>query len=105
MPICPATECAGSCCKQEKDPRAYQFCLQLPDGASFLGSSPEQLYSRTANSIASEAVAATRARGPLGEPCIAPISSMKAARIQDLAGLLMHIFGSGLLKALACPDY
>ena len=55
------------CPEQEKDPRAYQFCLQLPDGSSFLGSSPEQLYSRTADCIASEAVAATRPRGPLGE--------------------------------------
>ena len=90
MPVQTATQCVGSCCEQEKDPRAYQFCLQLSDGATFLGSSPEQLYSRTANNIASEAVAATRARGPLGEPCIAPISTMKAARIQEWAESLMH---------------
>ncbi len=57
------------CASQEKDPRAYQFSLQLPDGSSFLGSSPEQLYSRTAGSVASEAVAATRPRGPLGRSC------------------------------------
>ena len=60
---------AVPCALQEKDPRAYQFCLQLPDGSSFLGSSPEQLYSRTADSVASEAVAATRPRGPLGKSC------------------------------------
>jgi isochorismate synthase EntC len=56
---------------QERDPRAYQFCLQLPDGAAFLGSSPEQLYSRTGRRVASEAVAATRARGPPGAPDLA----------------------------------
>lgn len=58
---------------QEREPRAYQFCLQLPgrlpggQRAAFLGSSPEQLYSRTGRAVASEAVAATRARGPPGE--------------------------------------
>ena len=58
---------------QERDPRAYQFCLQLPAGAAFLGSSPEQLYSRTGRCVASEAVAATRARGPPGVyTCVTP---------------------------------
>jgi anthranilate/para-aminobenzoate synthase component I len=60
---------------QERDPRAYQFCLQLPGGAAFLGSSPEQLYSRTGRCVASEAVAATRARGPPGERLIPKITN------------------------------
>ena len=40
--------------------------LQLGSGAAFLGSSPEQLYARTGSHVASEAVAATRARGTPG---------------------------------------
>lgn len=59
---------------QERDPRAYQFCLQLPGGAAFLGSSPEQLYSRTGRCVASEAVAATRARGPPGARLLLPLA-------------------------------
>ena len=51
---------------QERDPRSYQIYLHLPGGACFLGSTPEQLYVRTGQAVASEAVAATRPRGPAG---------------------------------------
>ena len=51
---------------QERDPRSYQIFLQLPSGATFLGSTPEQLYMRSGQAVASEAVAATRPRGPAG---------------------------------------
>ncbi len=51
---------------QERDPRAYQAFLQVPGGAAFLACTPEQLFARTGRSVASEAVAATRARGPPG---------------------------------------
>ena len=56
------------CCwdAQERDPRSYQIYLQLPGGACFLGSTPEQLYVRSGQAVASEAVAATRPRGPPG---------------------------------------
>jgi hypothetical protein len=37
--------------------------LQMPSGATFLGSTPECLYTRTGTAVASEAVAGTRARG------------------------------------------
>jgi len=53
-------------CAQERDPRAYQAFLQVPGGAAFLACTPEQLFARTGRSVASEAVAATRARGPPG---------------------------------------
>ncbi|KAL3528335.1 hypothetical protein ACH5RR_007657 [Cinchona calisaya] len=42
---------------------AYQFCLQPPDSAAFIGNTPEQLFRRNEFSIFSEALAATRARG------------------------------------------
>ena len=51
---------------QDRDPRAFQLMLQTPEGASFLGSTPELLYRRSGNRVASEAVAATRPRGPPG---------------------------------------
>lgn len=54
---------------QERDPRAYQLLLRLPSGATFLGSTPEQLYTRTGLAVASEAVAGTRPRGPPGDSC------------------------------------
>lgn len=57
---------------QERDPRSYQILLQQPGGACFLGSTPEQLYVRTASAVASEAVAATRPRGPPGQFAKAP---------------------------------
>ena len=66
---------------QERDPRAYQLYLQLPGGAVFLGSTPEQLYSRTQRAVASEAVAATRPRGPQGK----------------------HMRGACLQLVLSCP--
>ena len=52
---------------QERDPRSYQIYVQLPSGACFLGSTPEQLYARSGSAVASEAVAATRPRGPAGD--------------------------------------
>ncbi|KAK9837268.1 hypothetical protein WJX81_002656 [Elliptochloris bilobata] len=52
---------------QERDPRSYQAFLQVPGGAAFLACTPEQLYARTGRAVASEAVAATRARGPPGD--------------------------------------
>ena len=51
----------------ERDPRAYQLALQMPSGATFLGSTPECLYARTGAAVASEAVAGTRARGAGGD--------------------------------------
>lgn len=47
---------------QKKAQNAYLFCLETPERA-FLGASPERLFSRTGNEIASEAVAGTRKRG------------------------------------------
>lgn len=44
------------------------MALQLPSGASFISSTPEQLYVRTGSAVASEAVAGTRPRGPVGAP-------------------------------------
>jgi hypothetical protein len=32
---------------QEKDPNAYQFCLQLPDGSAFIGSTVSSQYTHT----------------------------------------------------------
>ncbi len=52
---------------QQKDPRAYQLLLQLPGGHTFLASTPERLYVRSGDAVASEAVAGTRPRGPPGE--------------------------------------
>lgn len=51
---------------QQKDPRAYQLLLQLPGGDTFLASTPERLYVRSGEAVASEAVAGTRPRGPPG---------------------------------------
>ena len=39
----------------------------MPGGSAFLACTPEQLYARTGRAVASEAVAATRARGPPGD--------------------------------------
>lgn len=65
-----------SCCMQvqERDPRSYQIYLQLPDGTCFLGSTPEQLYIRSGSHVASEAVAATRPRGPAGRLASQPVT-------------------------------
>lgn len=63
---------------QERDPRSYQIYLQLPDGTCFLGSTPEQLYIRSGSHVASEAVAATRPRGPAGRLASEPV---KPARL------------------------
>lgn len=60
---------------QERDPRAYQIFLQMSDGSTFLGSTPEQLYIRSGRAVATEAVAATRPRGAAGMPlCPQPVS-------------------------------
>nr|XP_024385455.1 protein PHYLLO, chloroplastic-like isoform X2 [Physcomitrium patens] len=48
---------------QAKDPSAYQFSIQLSEGSSFIGSTPERLFARRGLLVASEAVAATRSRG------------------------------------------
>ena len=92
---------------QEKDPRAYQFCLQLPDGSAFLGSSPEQLYSRTGGSVASEAVAATRPRGPLGKRCVWLAGSSlfdPANCIASVCASLMHMHKSLHTCRTACTS-
>ncbi|KAK9841086.1 hypothetical protein WJX84_008308 [Apatococcus fuscideae] len=52
---------------QERDPRSYQLFIQLSSGAAFFGITPENLYTKTGRSVASEAVAATRPRGPPGD--------------------------------------
>lgn len=52
---------------QERDPKAYQFMLGLPDGKVFLGCTPERLYARSGCHVVSEAVAGTRGRGPGGD--------------------------------------
>ena len=44
-----------------------QVALQLPSGATFISSTPEQLYVRRGRAVASEAIAGTRPRGPAGE--------------------------------------
>ncbi len=59
--------CVGVCA-QERDPRAYQLFVSDGHGTSFLACTPERLYARTGRMVASEAVAATRARGPPGAP-------------------------------------
>ncbi|GMH33012.1 hypothetical protein BSKO_00846 [Bryopsis sp. KO-2023] len=52
---------------QERDPSAYQLCLSVPGGGWFIASTPERLYARSTNKIATEAVAGTRPRGPKGD--------------------------------------
>ena len=49
------------------DPTPYRFCLQLPSGDAFVGSTPERLFSRRGAAVTSEAVAGTRPRGPAGD--------------------------------------
>ena len=46
-----------------RDPDAYQFALVHPDGAAFVGSTPERLFAARDGHAASEAVAGTRPRG------------------------------------------
>ena len=46
-----------------RDPDAYQFALIHADGAAFVGSTPERLFSARDGHAASEAVAGTRPRG------------------------------------------
>ena len=62
-----AEPCALLAELQQRDPTAYQFLLQLKSGETFFGSSPERLYRRVGREVASEAVAATRARGVTDE--------------------------------------
>jgi hypothetical protein len=63
----PLPSLTNPACLQERDPRAYQLLLQMPSGATFLGSTPECLYARSGRAVASEAVAGTRARGAAGK--------------------------------------
>ena len=72
---------------QDRDPRSYQILLQQPGGACFLGSTPEQLYVRTASAVASEAVAATRPRGPPGQFAKAPRPPLCPALTSSLSPL------------------
>lgn len=48
---------------KSRDPDAYQFALVHSDGAAFVGSTPERLFSSRDGRAASEAVAGTRPRG------------------------------------------
>ena len=48
---------------RSRDPDAYQFALAHEDGAAFVGSTPERLFSSRDGRAASEAVAGTRPRG------------------------------------------
>ena len=48
---------------RSRDPDAYQFALVHSDGAAFVGSTPERLFSSRDGRAASEAVAGTRPRG------------------------------------------
>ena len=48
---------------QDRDATSYQFCLGLPGGGIFLGSTPERLYARNGQQVSSEAIAGTRPRG------------------------------------------
>ncbi|KAH9315333.1 hypothetical protein KI387_023960, partial [Taxus chinensis] len=50
-------------CLQENDQNAYQFCFELPNLSTFIGSTPERLFYRSGSHVSSEAVAGTRARG------------------------------------------
>ncbi|KAK3278475.1 hypothetical protein CYMTET_13591, partial [Cymbomonas tetramitiformis] len=52
---------------QGRNPAAYQFCIQVADETAFVGSTPERLFSRCGDWVASEAVAGTRARGPASD--------------------------------------
>ena len=53
--------------------------LQTPEGAIFLGSTPELLYKRCGSRVASEAVAATRPRGPPGETDPLHLDSLRSS--------------------------
>ncbi len=44
------------------DPATFRFCLPLPDGAAFVGASPERLFALKGDSVATEALAGTTAR-------------------------------------------
>ncbi len=46
---------------------AYYFCFQLSPDKAFVGSSPECLFQRSGDSVASEALAGTRRRGATAE--------------------------------------
>ena len=48
---------------KDKTPQCFHFCFQTDKAAAFLGASPERLYKRTGNTIETEAVAGTSARG------------------------------------------
>ena len=75
---------------QERDPQAYQLYLRAPNGATFFGSTPERLYVRTGSTIASEAVAATRPRGPPGIMFL-PLDSVPALPLKFSADVIAHV--------------
>ena len=92
---------------QERDPRSYQIFLQLPGGPCFLGSTPEQLYTRSGQAVASEAVAATRPRGPAGSHF--PHSPMLTTRsaLQFVVGTVLRMrpiqsYSPGVHACLGC---
>ena len=112
------------------EPRAYQFLLDLGPkkeneiggeastrsssapsvgGFAFLGSSPEQLYSRSGRSVASEAVAGTRPRGEATDPASdfwlaydllqSPKDHAEFAIVRDwVAGALATVCAPGSVK-------
>ncbi|XP_077248648.1 isochorismate synthase 2 isoform X2 [Tasmannia lanceolata] len=50
-------------CLQAEGQNSYQFCIQPPNAAAFVGNTPEQLFHRKYLNVSSEALAGTRARG------------------------------------------
>ncbi|KAH9604569.1 hypothetical protein KSS87_006406 [Heliosperma pusillum] len=59
---CDIDPLAWLACLQVEGDNAYQFLLQPPDAAAFIGNTPEQLFHRRKLNICSEALAGTRAR-------------------------------------------
>ncbi|KAL9245196.1 hypothetical protein vseg_018874 [Gypsophila vaccaria] len=59
---CDVDPLAWLACLQVEGDNAYQFLLQPPDAAAFIGNTPEQLFHRRKLNICSEALAGTRAR-------------------------------------------
>ena len=77
----------------------------MPSGASFLGSTPECLYTRTGAAVASEAVAGTRARGagaagPRGGPA-PPQPDLCCIHMACHTHGSFTVAGSGVLALLA----
>ena len=85
---------------QERDPRSYQILVQQPSGACFLGSTPEQLYIRTGSAVASEAVAATRPRGPPGHTHTLPTFASHALLLYRAALWFTPVLPSVVVHSL-----